>query len=193
MPREIERKQLNYMNAWIKYYDDGSEILMSYSTDVVKKTPEGKYIRLWHSWSPSTMKQVKTWCGYYFRGLPYEDGTYENLKKEYKRKGYNIEGRSSYLTINEVKSKITSILYDLKRKNLRWMVQHDYNSACNKELKKWAKSEKRKRLVDALYSCATKKPTKNAIGVLARMYNFNIAELWKNSLIKDFGPMENAN
>ena len=67
-----------------------------------------------------------------------------------------------------------------------------FTYSCNKELKKWAKSEKRKRLIDALYSCATKKPTKNAIGVLAKLYNFNIKEVWDNALAKDFGPMENA-
>lgn len=47
MAHEIDRQRLNYMQAWIKKYDDGSEILMSYNTDVVKKTPDGRYIRLW--------------------------------------------------------------------------------------------------------------------------------------------------
>ena len=47
MPKEIERKRLNYMQAYIKYYDDGSQILQSYNTDVVKRTPDGQYIRLW--------------------------------------------------------------------------------------------------------------------------------------------------
>lgn len=192
MPHEIERKRLNYMNAYIKYYDDGSQILVSYSTAVVKRTPNGKYIRLWNGWSPSTMKQVKAYCGYYFRALPFEDGTYEDLKPEYKRKGYKYNGEVKYLSLNEVKSKVNSFINNLKHKQLRWMIQYDYNSACNKELKKWAKSEKRKRLVDALYCCATKKSTKNAIGVLAKLYNFNIEEVWNNSLVKDYGPMENA-
>lgn len=192
MPHEIDRKRLNYMNACIKYYDDGSQILQSYSTDVVKRTPDGKYIRLWKSWSPSTMKQVKAYCGHYFRGLPFEDGTYENLKKEYKRKGYKYDGRSDNLTLNEVGAKVDSFINNLKKKNLRWMVQYDYNTACNKELKKWAKSEKRQRLVDALYSCAMKKPTKNPIGILAKLYNFDINEVWNNSLAKDFGPLQNA-
>lgn len=192
MPHEIDRKRLNYMNACIKYYDDGSQILQSYTTDVVKRTPDGKYIRLWKSWSPSTMKQVKVYCGHYFRGLPFEDGTYENLKKEYKRKGYKYDGRSDNLTLNEVSARVNSFINNLKKKNLRWMVQYDYNTACNKELKKWAKSEKRQRLVDALYSCAMKKPTNNPIGVLAKLYNFDINEVWNNSLTKDFGPLQNA-
>ena len=191
MPKEIDRKQLNYMQAYIKYYDDGSQILQSYTTDVVKRTPSGKYIRLWKSWSPSTMKQVRAYCGHYFRALPFEDGTYEDLKPEYKRKGYKYDGRVDNLTLDQVTSRVESFINNLKHKQLRWMVQYDYNSACNKELKKWAKSEKRQRLVDALYSCATKKPTKNAMGVLAKLYNFDINEVWNNSLVKDFGPMVN--
>lgn len=192
MPKEIERKRLNYMSAYIKYYDDGSQILQSYNTDVVKRTPDGQYIRLWDSWSSSTNKQVSIYCGYRFRSLPFEDGTVEDTKPVYRRKGYKYNGSPKALSLAEIDEKVKDFIRSLKNKNLRWMVQYDYNSACNKELKKWAKSEKRQRLVDALYSCATKKPTKNAIGVLAKLYNFDINEVWNNSLVKDFGPMENA-
>lgn len=192
MPREIERKRLNYMNAYIKYYDDGSQILQSYSTDVVKRTPSGKYIRLWKSWSPSTMKQVKAYCGHYFRGLPYEDGTYEDLKASRTRKGFKYNGGAKYLTKDDIEMYTRNFIRDLQQKNYRWMIEMSYNTLCNKSLKKWAKSEKRKRLLDALYSCATQKPTKNAIGVLARMYNFDIKELWKNALAKDWGELKNA-
>lgn len=192
MPKEIERKRLNYMSAYIKYYDDGSQILQSYNTDVVKRTPDGQYIRLWDGWSSSTNKQVNAYCGYRFRSLPFEDGTVEDTKPIYRRKGYKYNGSPKALSLAEIDEKVKDFIRSLKNKNLRWMVQYDYNSACNKELKKWAKSEKRQRLVDALYSCATKKPTKNAMGVLAKLYNFDIDEVWNNSLVKDFGPMENA-
>ena len=192
MPKEIERKRLNYMPAYIKYYDDGSQILQSYNTDVVKRTPDGQYIRLWDSWSSSTNKQVSAYCGYRFRSLPFEDGTVEDTKPVYRRKGYKYNGSPKALSLAEIDEKVKDFIRSLKNKNLRWMVQYDYNSACNKELKKWAKSEKRQRLVDALYSCATKKPTKNAMGVLAKLYNFDINEVWNNSLVKDFGPIENA-
>lgn len=192
MPKEIERKRLNYMSAYIKYYDDGSQILQSYNTDVVKRTPDGQYIRLWDGWSSSTNKQVNAYCGYRFRSLPFEDGTVEDTKPVYRRKGYKYNGSPKALSLAEIDEKVKDFIRSLKNKDLRWMVQYDYNSACNKELKKWAKSEKRQRLVDALYSCATKKPTKNAMGVLAKLYNFDINEVWNNSLVKDFGPMENA-
>ena len=192
MPKEIERKRLNYMSAYIKYYDDGSQILQSYNTDVVKRTPDGQYIRLWDGWSSSTSKQVSIYCGYRFRSLPFEDGTVEDTKPVSRRKGYKYNGSPKALSLAEIDEKVKDFIRSLKNKNLRWMVQYDYNSACNKELKKWAKSEKRQRLVDALYSCATKKPTKNAMGVLAKLYNFDINEVWNNSLVKDFGPMENA-
>lgn len=192
MPKEIERKRLNYMQAWIKYYDDGSQILMSYSTDVVKRTPDGRYIRLWSGWSSSTMKQVKAYCGYYFRGLPYEDGTYEDRTVDRKYKGFKYNGRTAYLTRDEIEMYTNNFIRDLRQKNYKWLVEISYNSLCNKALKKWAKSEKRKRLVDALYSCATQKPTKNATGVLAKLYNFNFEEMWNNALIKDWGKLKNA-
>ncbi len=192
MPREIEREQLNYMQAWIKYYDDGSQILMSYSTDVVKRTPAGKYIRFWHSWSSSTMKQVKAYCGYYFRGLPYEDGTYEDINASRSRKGFKYDGSAKYLTKDDIEMYTHNFIRDLQQKNYKWMIEMSYNTLCNQSLKKWAKSEKRKRLLDALYSCATQKPTKNAVRVLARMYNFDIKELWKNTLTKDWGELKNA-
>ena len=122
MPREIERKRLNYMQAYIKYYDDGSQILQSYSTDVVKRTPSGKYIRLWKSWSPSTMKQVKAYCGHYFRGLPYEDGTYEDLKASHTRKGYRYDGHAKYLTKDDIEMYTRNFIRDLQQKNYKWLV-----------------------------------------------------------------------
>ena len=121
MAYEINRKQLNYMQAVIKYYDDGSEILQSYSTNVVKKTPDGKYIRLWDGWSSSTMKQVKAYCGHYFRGLPFADGTYENLTREPQRRGYSMNGRLRANTTAYWKSRgldyITDAIHD---KNIKY-------------------------------------------------------------------------
>lgn len=190
MPREIERKRLNYMQAYIKYYDDGSQILQSYNTDVVKRTPDGQYIRLWGSWSATTNKHVHAYCGRSFRSLPFEDGSYEKIDR-YKRHGFNCIGSHEYAySVDECKEKVKRIIEDIKLKDFYHLIVNGYNSACNKELKQWANTKKKKQLVDALYCCATKKPTKNPMGVLAKLYNFDIKEVWKNTLKADWGELE---
>ena len=196
MAREIDRERLNYMSAYIKYYDDGSQILQSYNTDVVKRTLSGKYIRLWDGWSPSTMKQVKAYCGHYFRGLPFEDGHIEDTKPVYKRKGYRYDGRVKNMSLADIETNVSRFIRELKNKDYKWMVDHSYSTAMNKELRKnkAMQSQKRQRLLDALYSCGTKQVLKNSpISILAKMYNFDFETLWNNALIKDFGPMKNAN
>ena len=195
MPREIERQRLNYMNAYIKYYDDGSQILQSYNTDVVKRTSSGKYIRLWDGWSPSTMKQVKAYCGYYFRGLPFEDGHVEDTKPVYKRKGFNYKGRVKDMSLADIEMNVSRFIRDLKSKDYKWMIDYSYSTAMDKELRKnkAMQSQKRQRLLDALYSCGTKQILKNSpISVLAKMYNFDFETLWNNSLVKDFGELKNS-
>ena len=65
------------MEAWVKTYSDGTKILQSYSTDVVKITPEGRYIRLWNGWSVTTNRHVYTAFDVSLRSLRFEDGTIE--------------------------------------------------------------------------------------------------------------------
>lgn len=49
--------------AIIKQFTDGSEVLQSYNTDVLKKTAEGVFIRLWGGWSATTGTHIKSYCG----------------------------------------------------------------------------------------------------------------------------------
>ena len=191
MANLIETKRLNYMNAYVKRYDDGSEILQSYSTDVVKKTPDGKYIRLWAGWSPSTMKQVKAYCGYYFRGLPFSDGTYEDTKPEYQRAGCDRNGqvrRSPVgFWVNRRLSEIQQAITDASINELLF----SYNTACSKELKVIYKDNpKVLRLLAAIKICAASKcrimdiPCKTEenkypdISMLAKLYNYDFEQLW---------------
>lgn len=52
-----------YGKAKIKVFADGSEVLQSYNTDVLKKTAEGVYLRLWGGWSATTGTHIKSYCG----------------------------------------------------------------------------------------------------------------------------------
>lgn len=52
-----------YGKAIIKQFADGSEVLQSYTTDVLKKTAEGVFIRLWSDWSTTIGTHIKSYCG----------------------------------------------------------------------------------------------------------------------------------
>lgn len=195
MVEEISRKRLNYMNAYIIYYDDGSEILRSYGTDVVKRTVEGKYIRLWKSWSRSTSKQVMAYCGHSFRTLPYEDGTYENLKIPYKRPSYKFSG---FISDNQYKPYKTMkyepgiqhysydrLLESISNKSIQDMLCY-YESGMQPDLNKEYKNNKEiKDLLQIMYYCAIKKRNmNNKLSILCDLSNFDFITIY-NKLIDD--------
>ena len=52
-----------YGKAIVKVAEDGSEILQSYDTDVMKRTPDGELVRLWSGWSATTGRHIYAFCG----------------------------------------------------------------------------------------------------------------------------------
>lgn len=52
-----------YGKAFVLTYSDGSKVLQSYSTLVVKITPDGQILRLWGGWSATTGKHIAAFCG----------------------------------------------------------------------------------------------------------------------------------
>lgn len=185
MPRETNRYRLNYMQAYVKQYDDGSEILQSYTTDVVKKTPDGKYIRLWHAWSPSTNKQVNAYCNRRFRDIPYEDGTVEDCSIEYKRKGYALDGFPVSATPENCKRDAKEFITSLKAGLLYTdSGRYGYSTLLNKDLRKYYKSNKKMlKLINVLEACARKRSMrgKNPLNVLLKLYNYDFEQVWENS------------
>lgn len=181
MAHEVNRYRLNYMQAYVKQYDDGSEILQSYTTDVVKKTPNGKYIRLWSGWSTSTSKQVSVWCGKRFRDIPFADGTVEDRTVQYKRKGYDLKGWESKLTPEDCM--IGAKRYAASIKNGQG-ISCGYSTIFDKELKQIYKGDKAMlRLMNILSSCAKHKIKGNdEINVLIKLYNFDFKKVWESGL-----------
>ena len=57
------RQKSFYGKAHVKVYADGSEVLRSYETDVLKCNPNGTYIRLWDDWSATTGRHIKAFSG----------------------------------------------------------------------------------------------------------------------------------
>lgn len=188
MTEQISKERVNYMNAWIKTYDDGTQILQSYSTDVVKRTSSGKYIRLWTGWSISTAKQVYVGFGVNFKSLPFEDGTVEvpEVCRRGKRFDYWTKPHDTKLVIkdwlgeptNGVAESVKAFVEALKAKDITQIVDK-YSTCIDKELKqKYKKNKKLLELFRAMRVCLEEKPRKDDISMLCKMYDYNFKTVW---------------
>lgn len=52
-----------YGKANVKVYDNGTQVLRSYETDVIYKDANGKLHRLWSGYSATTGKHIRAFCG----------------------------------------------------------------------------------------------------------------------------------
>lgn len=52
-----------YGKAKVLIKDDGSEVLYSYNTPIIERTPGGELRRLWYGWSATTGAHIKSFCG----------------------------------------------------------------------------------------------------------------------------------
>lgn len=63
-----------YGKAVVKVYEDGTQILQSYNTDVLMRNPDGTYARLWSGWTSTTGTHIKSFSGLdkaHYLDLPY--------------------------------------------------------------------------------------------------------------------------
>ena len=73
-PLPVDGRKSFYHKAMVNKYSDGSEILVSYTTPVAKKNPDGTIKRLYGGWSQTTGRHIKAFCGMSkseFMALPY--------------------------------------------------------------------------------------------------------------------------
>lgn len=69
-----------YGKAVVLTFADGTEILRSYDTQVLKRTPTGKYLRMWDGWSATTGKHIKAFSGLNKAGfdkLPFDSENFD--------------------------------------------------------------------------------------------------------------------
>ena len=52
-----------YGKAKVLQYEDGTEVLLSYNTEVMKRNPDGSFVRLWDGWSATTGAHIRAFCG----------------------------------------------------------------------------------------------------------------------------------
>ena len=66
-----------YGKAIVTREDDGSMILTSYATPVMRKNPDGSFTRMWGGYSATTMRHVNAfmnYCGVNLGGKAWWDG-----------------------------------------------------------------------------------------------------------------------
>jgi len=51
-----------YGKCRVREYDDGTRVLESYTTEVIKLNPDGTYTRLWGHWSMTTGAHIYSFC-----------------------------------------------------------------------------------------------------------------------------------
>ena len=52
-----------YGKARVRVYEDGTEVLRSYKTDVMTRKPDGSLVRHWDRWSATTGRHVAAFAG----------------------------------------------------------------------------------------------------------------------------------
>lgn len=181
----IAKRQVDYMQAWIKEYEDGTEVLQSYETDVVRRTPSGKYIRLWGGNSVSTSRQVQRAYGIHFRSLPFADGTYEDLKPEPVRSGNAFDWRGD--TVNnriyrkDIKTRVKEFLKKLKESKRINTLCNEYTTCIDKEIRQHFKKNKPMlELFRAMRVCLEKKDRQDEISMLCKLCDYDFKEVYEH-------------
>lgn len=52
-----------YGKARVRIEADGSQVLESYTTDIIKRCADGSLVRLWDGWTATTGRHIKAFCG----------------------------------------------------------------------------------------------------------------------------------
>lgn len=74
--KPTDNRKSFYGKAYVDNLDDGSQVLYSYDTPIIKKYPDGKLTRLYDDWSATTGRHIRAFCGLDKRGffnLDYEE------------------------------------------------------------------------------------------------------------------------
>lgn len=61
--KPITKQKSFYGKAIVRFDEVGNETLYSYDTPIIKRTKEGKLIKLWNDYSNTTGKHIKAFCG----------------------------------------------------------------------------------------------------------------------------------
>ena len=59
----VDGRKSFYNKCYVEVEDDGTEILYSYTTPIIKCLPDGKLIRLYDGWTATTGRHIEAFCG----------------------------------------------------------------------------------------------------------------------------------
>ena len=62
-PMNEKGEQMRCGTPCVVIDDDGTEHLMSYNTEILRKYKDGTIRRVWTGWSNTTGKHIKAYCG----------------------------------------------------------------------------------------------------------------------------------
>ena len=94
-----------YGKAVVDTLDDGSQVLYSYNTPIIKKYPNGELKRLYDGWSATTGAHIKAFCGLDKKG-------FLNLEYEQFNESLN-KGRKLKESKHSLKESVTDNYYDI--------------------------------------------------------------------------------
>lgn len=94
-----------YGKAVVDTLDDGSQVLYSYNTPIIKKYPNGELKRLYDGWSATTGNHIKSFCGLDKKG-------FLNLEYEQFNESLN-KGKKLKESKHSLKESVTDDYYDL--------------------------------------------------------------------------------
>ena len=94
-----------YGKAVVDTLDDGSQVLYSYNTPIIKKYPNGELKRLYDGWSATTGNHIKAFCGLDKKG-------FLNLEYEQFNESLN-KGRKLKESKHSLKESVTDDYFDL--------------------------------------------------------------------------------
>ena len=94
-----------YGKAVVDTLDDGSQVLYSYNTPIIKKYPNGELKRLYDGWSATTGAHIKAFCGLDKKG-------FLNLEYEQFNESLN-KGRKLKESKHSLKESVTDDYYDI--------------------------------------------------------------------------------
>ena len=179
----IAKRRVDCMQAWIKEYEDGTLVLQSWNTDVVRRTPSGQYIRLWGGHSVHTSQQVKRAFDQSFRYLPFADGTYEDLKPEPARSGYTFDSYgysvSNHIYRKNIKTRVKEFFNRFEGNKTINTLCNEYTTCLDKEIRQHFKKNKPMlELFRAMRVCLEKKDRQDEISMLCKLCNYDFQEVY---------------
>lgn len=58
----VDGRKSFYSKAFVMVSEDGTETLYSYGTAIIKRTKNGKLLKIWNGWSLTTGRHIKAFC-----------------------------------------------------------------------------------------------------------------------------------